>query len=140
VLYIPGHSSDHLCLYEAGQGWLFSGDLFVGGQDRALRAGSDIWQIIAGLKRIAALPLRMLFPGSARVRAEPHQAIEDKIAYLQALGEQICASHQQGLAPGKIARAACGPPMWIELLTLGHFSRRQLVNSYLRAGFDSRTP
>ncbi|MCP4513629.1 MAG: MBL fold metallo-hydrolase, partial [Delftia sp.] len=68
VIYTPGHSSDHVCLYEARQGWLFTGDLFVGGWDRALRADCDIWGIIASLQRIAALPATRLYPGCARVR------------------------------------------------------------------------
>ena len=53
VIYTPGHSPDHLCLYEPNQGWIFTGDLFVGGKDRALRAGCDIWQVIESLKLIS---------------------------------------------------------------------------------------
>jgi len=30
TLYTPGHSSDHLCLYEPEQGWIFTGDLLWG--------------------------------------------------------------------------------------------------------------
>src|SRR3990170_2847103 len=108
VIYTPGHSPDHLCLYEAERGWLFSGDLFVGGQDRALRAGYDIWEIIASLKRIARFPAAWLFPGGARVRprsaAEPlvpssgirraapggaAAALTAKIPYLEEVGEGI---------------------------------------------------
>src|SRR5512141_464247 len=37
LLFTPGHAPDHLCLYEPDQGWLFTGDLFVGGRERALR-------------------------------------------------------------------------------------------------------
>ena len=37
VIYTPGHSPDHLCLYEPSMGWMFTGDLFVGGKERALR-------------------------------------------------------------------------------------------------------
>ncbi|MEN8243241.1 MAG: MBL fold metallo-hydrolase, partial [Chloroflexota bacterium] len=62
VIYTPGHSPDHLCLYEQTQGWLFTGDLFVGGKDRALRVDYRIWEIIASLKRVAKLPLTRLFP------------------------------------------------------------------------------
>ncbi len=71
VVYTPGHSPDHICLYEPEQGWLFTGDLFVGGRDRALREGYDIWAIIASLKRIALLPAKRLFPGSARCAKIP---------------------------------------------------------------------
>jgi glyoxylase-like metal-dependent hydrolase (beta-lactamase superfamily II) len=131
VVYTPGHSQDHLCLYEPRQGWLFTGDLFVGGKDRALRAGYDIWQIIASLKRIATLPVEILYPGSARVRDNPSEALATKIEYLQRLGEQVLELDRQGRSVSEIVRTLCGGPMFIELLTLGHFSRRNLVRSYL---------
>jgi glyoxylase-like metal-dependent hydrolase (beta-lactamase superfamily II) len=132
VIYTPGHSPDHLCLYEAQQGWLFTGDLFVGGRDRALRADYDIWQIIASLKRIAELPAVKLFPGSARVSDNPTQALEAKISYLEELGERILDAHHRGRSVSTIARAECGGFMPLELMTLGHFSRRALVMSYLQ--------
>jgi glyoxylase-like metal-dependent hydrolase (beta-lactamase superfamily II) len=134
VVYTPGHSLDHLCLYEAEQGWLFTGDLFVGGRDRALREGYDIWAIIASLKRIARLPAKRLFPGSARVRDNPAEEIAAKIGHLEALGERVRALHQQGRSVDQIVHALLDGPMLIEFITLGHFSRRWLVLSYLKAG------
>jgi glyoxylase-like metal-dependent hydrolase (beta-lactamase superfamily II) len=131
VIYTPGHSPDHLCLYEPRQGWLFTGDLFVGGQERALRAGYAIWQIIASLRRMADLPATRLFPGSARVRDNPAEALAAKIAYLETLGERVIELHRQGRGVSDIVRAVCGGPMLIELITLGHFTRRHLVLSYL---------
>lgn len=131
ALYTPGHSPYHLCLYEPDQGWLFSGDLFVGGRDRALGAEYDIWGILASLKAMLALPIARLFPGSARVRENPHAELRAKVEYLEALGERIIDLHRQGWNVGAIARRVCGPPMLVEALTLGHFSRRQLVRSYL---------
>ncbi len=131
VIYTPGHSPDHICLYEPDQGWLFTGDLFVGGRDRALRAGYGIWAIIASLKRIAALPATVLFPGSARVRDDPATELAAKIAYLEELGERVLALHEQGRSVRGIVRALLGGPMLVEFVTLGHFSRRQLVLSYL---------
>jgi len=131
VLYTPGHSADHLCLYEPEQGWLFSGDLFVGGHDRALRAGQDIWQTIASLKRIADLPIQQLFPGSARVRQQPAQELRQKISYYEDRGQAVLELHRRGLNVDEIARRLFGRPMWVELVTLGHFSRRNLVRAYL---------
>ncbi|MEW5868086.1 MAG: MBL fold metallo-hydrolase [Chloroflexota bacterium] len=134
VIYTPGHSLDHLCLYEPDQGWLFSGDLFVGGRDRALRAGTDIWGVIASLKRVAALPIAWLFPGSARVRQSPAQELSDKIAFYEALGEQILDYRQRGWSVAQITRKVCGAPMQVEWVTLGHFARRHLVRAYLQMG------
>jgi len=129
VIYTPGHSSDHLCLYEASQGWLFTGDLFVGGQDRALRAGADICQMVNSLKRISSLPANWLFPGSARVRQDPSQELMDKIAYYEQLICRVQELHGQGGSVSQIARIVGGSPMQVEWITLGHFSRRSLVLS-----------
>ncbi len=132
VIYTPGHSPDHLCLYEPQRGWLFSGDLFVGGRERALRDGHDIWQIIASLKRIAALPSTVMFPGSARIRENPNTELASKIAYLEEFGNRVLDLHHRGWGVDAIVRALCGKPMFIELITLGDFARRHLVLSYLR--------
>jgi glyoxylase-like metal-dependent hydrolase (beta-lactamase superfamily II) len=132
VIYTPGHSPDHLCLYEPEQGWLFTGDLFVGGRERALRDDNEIWQIVDSLKQMAALPSRLMFPGSARVRENPREEFASKIDYLQALGDNVLELHQKGQSVDAIVRALCGKPMFIELITFGTFSRRHLVLSYLR--------
>lgn len=132
VIYTPGHSQDHLCLYEQENGWLFSGDLFVGGKDRALRLDSNIWQIIASLKLVAGLPLERLFPGCARVRDDPKQEFKNKIEYLEETGMKVLNLHKAGLGTDAIARSVFGGPMFVELITFGHFARRCLVNSYLR--------
>ncbi|MBI5576293.1 MAG: MBL fold metallo-hydrolase, partial [Deltaproteobacteria bacterium] len=42
VIHSPGHSPDHIVLFEENRGWLFSGDAFIGGQDRVLRDGYDV--------------------------------------------------------------------------------------------------
>lgn len=128
----PGHSPDHICLFEPQRGWLFSGDLFAGGRDRAARMDNDIWGVIDSLKRIAALPIKILFPGCARVRIDPQPELLDKVAYLEEMGEKVLRMHQQGWSVNAIARSVFGKPMWIELLTHGHFTRRGLVVSYLR--------
>jgi glyoxylase-like metal-dependent hydrolase (beta-lactamase superfamily II) len=96
VIHTPGHSPDHVCLYEPEQRWLFTGDLFVGGQERALRRDFDIWQIIASLKKIAVLPAARLFPASARVRDNPQQELATKVSYLEELGKRVLDLRQQG--------------------------------------------
>jgi glyoxylase-like metal-dependent hydrolase (beta-lactamase superfamily II) len=132
VVFTPGHSDDHLCLFEPDTGWAFTGDLFVGGRDRALRVDGDVWAIVASLRRVAALRPALLLPGAAKVRDEAVPALLEKAAYLEELGGRIVAMHNHGRSEAEIVRAACGGPMLIELVTLGHFSRRGLVRSFLR--------
>jgi len=138
VIYTPGHSADHICLYEPDQEWLFSGDLFVGGQERALGAHNEIWPAIASLKKIADLPIKRLFPGSAHVRENPKDELYEKINYLEEMGGKVLELGQKGWNVDAIARTLFGKVMFIEIFTLGHFSRRNLVKSYLsRVKFDN---
>jgi glyoxylase-like metal-dependent hydrolase (beta-lactamase superfamily II) len=132
VVATPGHSPDHVCLWEPDEGWLFTGDLYIGGKDRALRQGYDVWTIIESLRRVAALPVRTMFPGSARIPDDPLLALRDKIEHLESLGARVLELHRRGRTVAQLGRELLGPPTPIELFTLGNFSRRALVESYLR--------
>jgi glyoxylase-like metal-dependent hydrolase (beta-lactamase superfamily II) len=131
VIHTPGHSPDHICLFEPERGWLFSGDAYIGGKDRALREGYDIHGIIDSLRRLAELPVSTIFSGSGSVRHNGVPALRVKIAYLEGLGERICALRKEGLPPRRIRRRVLGRELPITYLTLGHFSGMRLVRSYL---------
>jgi len=132
VIATPGHADDHVCLFEPDRGWLFTGDLFVGGHERALRVDYEIGGIIESLRRISDLPATMMFPGSARVRPEPGPEIAEKITYLEDLGGRILDLHQHGASVNEIVKRLLGKRLLLEVITLGHFSRKGLVESYIR--------
>jgi glyoxylase-like metal-dependent hydrolase (beta-lactamase superfamily II) len=133
VIHTPGHSPDHICLYEPEQGWLFSADTYIGGQDRAARPDYDIYAIIASLKKLAALRLTALFPGSGTVRVNnPATDIRNKIAYLEDLGARVHELHNQGHSVPAIKKRLLGPETNIYYMTLGHFQERYLIEAYLR--------
>lgn len=132
AVYTPGHSFDHISYWEPYRGWLFTGDLFVGGRERALRLDYDIWGIIDSLKRISQLDVTIMFPGCAKVRHEPGREIRWKIDYLEELGGEIIEHHRRGRTERQIVKDLLGPPLLLEAITLGHFSRAALVRSYLR--------
>jgi glyoxylase-like metal-dependent hydrolase (beta-lactamase superfamily II) len=131
VIATPGHSPDHIALFEPEQGWLFSGDTYIGGEDRALRAGYDIHGIIASLKRLSELPVRTIFSGSGTVRSQGVEPLLAKIDYLESLCERIYALADRGLSPRQIRRQLFGREPSISYLTLGHFSGLRLVQSFL---------
>jgi len=133
VIHTPGHSPDHICLYEPEQGWLFCADAYIGGQDRAARADYDIYAIIASLKKLAALRLTAVFPGSGTVRTSNSAAdIQAKVAYLEDLGARVRELHGKGYSVPAIKKRLLGPETNIYYMTLGHFRGRYLVEAYLR--------
>ncbi len=131
VIHTPGHSSDHICLFEPRQGWLFTGDAYVGGFDRSLRADYNIWQIIDSLKRLVSLEPKVLFPGSGTVRENPQEELTRKIAYLETMGRRVHELCDKGWTRRSIRRKLFGSELFIAYFTLGHFSGRNLVRSYI---------
>ncbi|MFQ6001349.1 MAG: MBL fold metallo-hydrolase, partial [Anaerolineae bacterium] len=131
VIPTPGHCKDHISLHEPRQGWLFTGDAYIGGLDKALQADSDIYAIISSLKRLSALSAQRLFQGSGTVRDDPQKTIEKKAEYLEELGEKVRQLHGLGLSPKEIRDRLLGRELPIAYWTLGHFSGLNLVRSYL---------
>jgi glyoxylase-like metal-dependent hydrolase (beta-lactamase superfamily II) len=132
VIHTPGHSPDHICLFEPQQGWLFSGDAYIGGEDRALREGYDIQDIIASLRKLAQLPVQVIFSGSGSVRQMGVEPLRRKVDYLEDLGRRVRSLGNQGLSPRQIRRRLFGAELPIAYVTLGHFSGQHLVRSYLQ--------
>lgn len=131
VIHTPGHSPDHIGLYEREKGWLFSGDSYIGGRDRALRADYNIYAIIDSLKKLAQLEVSRLFPASGTVRDNSREEIVLKIKYLEETGSQVRELHQKGLRLSQIRKEVFGRELPIAYITLGHFSAQNLVRSYL---------
>src|SRR5262249_42407984 len=86
------------------------------------------------------------FPGVV-IREDPKTALSEKVEYLRWLRQQIEAGFQEQL-PVRVVEATCFP--WgnrtscetcateecIRLLSLGHFSRTELVRSFVRTNSD----
>lgn len=132
VLATPGHSVDHVVLFEPERGWLFTGDAFVGGRDRALRGSAEVWQIIESMEKMAQLEARLMFVGSGRVYQQPAQQLREKIDYLRELGERVLRLHRRGESVSRIHRVLFGRQPFISHLTSGDFTGEHLVRSYLR--------
>jgi glyoxylase-like metal-dependent hydrolase (beta-lactamase superfamily II) len=127
VILTPGHSLDHVALHEPREGWLFVGDAFVGGRDRALRRDADPWQTIASLRRLAALDVRGMYPGSGTIYARPHEALLTKIDYLEQLGGRVVELHRRGWPLRRIQRHVLGREHVIARLSGGDFSGFNLI-------------
>lgn len=131
VMHTPGHSSDHICLFEPDQGWLFCGDAYVGGRDRALRGDYNIWEILESLRHMAKLQPSILFPGSGNAKTDAVDELRSKIDYLEDTGRKVLDLHERGWSATSIRRKLFGAEMPIAYFTLGHFSGKNLVRSFI---------
>ncbi len=131
VIHTPGHSDDHVALFEPNEGLLFTGDAYVGGRDRTLRGDYNVWEIIESIETLAGLEPRMVLTGSGTVRENPGEEIRRKIDYLKEIGDRILDLHKQGLSYRRIRNRLFGREMLMTYLTGGHFSGINLVRSFV---------
>jgi glyoxylase-like metal-dependent hydrolase (beta-lactamase superfamily II) len=132
VLHLPGHSHDHIGLYEPHQGWLFSGDLFLSVKVRVLRSDEDVHALMDSLRRVIALPLRRLFCGSGKILDNPGETLRQKLAFYEELEEHIALLQQKGWETEKIRDAVLGKEGVWPLMSQGEFSKLNLVKAFLK--------
>jgi len=163
VLATPGHCDDHIVLYDPKEKLLLAGDAFMGSYFATPNPDVDSLKWLTSLERLMELEIEILveghghiytlradipdFPGVV-IRQDPKVAIAQKLEYLHWLREQIEVGLQEQL-PVRVIEASCFPwgqrTSWegcatdecIRLLSLGHFSRTELVRSFVRTGPDA---
>ena len=162
VIATPGHCDDHIVLYDSQEKLLLAGDAFMGSYFATPNPDVDSCKWVASLERLMELDIEILveghghihtlradipnFPGMV-IRQDPKVAMAQKLDYLRWLREQIEAGFREQL-PIRVIEASCfpwGKPIsWescatdecIRLLSLGHFSRTELVRSFVRTSHD----
>lgn len=89
VLHTPGHSPGHMCFFEEGTGYLFTGDLVYKGTLLANHPSTDPQAYLGSLERIADLPARRLFPAHHALDIQPEMLLRmrDSLRQLDAEGQ-----------------------------------------------------
>jgi ribonuclease/clavin/mitogillin len=131
VVPTPGHTPDHVCLYEPNEGWLFSGDLFIGVHVKYLRVDEDANEILTSLRWLAGLNPATMFCAHAGIVPGPVEALQAKVAYWEEVRAQAFALYRQGRSLSAIRDAVLGPEGPMTRVTLGHYSKLNLVRSLL---------
>jgi glyoxylase-like metal-dependent hydrolase (beta-lactamase superfamily II) len=131
VIPTPGHCSDHICLFEPQQGWLFSGDLFVHERVRYLRVDEDPLTTLDSLRRVLALQPQLLICAHFGLVENGCDAIERKIAYWEGVAEQARTLHDEGLPLGEVRDRVLGKEDHMAVFTQGHFSKLNLITALL---------
>jgi len=129
VVETPGHSQDHVSFFEPTQRWLFSGDAFIGGRDRAWSPEFDLFNIMGSLRMMADLRPERLFPGSGNVRRTPQPELYEKVGYLKGLASEVAKLEGLGMSVPEMVVCLFDSEPSIRMWTLGHFSAANLIEA-----------
>lgn len=131
IIPTPGHAADHVALFEEREGWLVSGDLYISPRAVYLRPVEDAWTILASLERLRDLKPRLLLCSHAGLVPDATRALERKIVYWRGLAEKARGLARCGVGPQRIARRLLGREGAMRLISLGDFSKGNLIRSLL---------
>ena len=81
VLHTPGHSPGHLCFLEKSSGYLFTGDLVYKDILFAYYPSTDPEAYLDSLEKIAALPVKKVFPAHHSLDIQPEILIRMREAF-----------------------------------------------------------
>jgi glyoxylase-like metal-dependent hydrolase (beta-lactamase superfamily II) len=130
VLAAPGHCDDQVVLYEPHQGWLFSGDAFIGEKIRLFRGDEDFQATLDSLQRLCKLDFDSLFCAHRPRLGDGKAALQGKLQHLMDLQGRVLDLHARGHSIGAITLQLLGKERWLlHLFSLGDISKRNLVRA-----------
>ena len=133
VLHAPGHSPDHIVLFEPDEGWLFLGDLFISEKLNTLRSDEDANDMIASLEMLCNLDFGTLFCASGAVRLDGKAALKTKLNYWLEVRDKCLELFRQGKTAEEIVNIIFGAESRLAALSEGDMSRNNFIASLLKA-------
>ncbi|HEU5139295.1 MAG TPA: MBL fold metallo-hydrolase [Bacillales bacterium] len=129
----PGHTSDHIGLYEPDQGWLFSGDLYITPYPKVFMKEESISDYIETLRKLQRLDYRTVFCGHEGVVSNGKEKMKKKLDYLVKVRDEVFHMHRAGFDDRTIMNKLFPEKVKLEYLSFGSFSRLNLVRSCYRS-------
>lgn len=129
--HTPGHSGDHQVFLEENQGWLFSGDMYLGARIKYFRRDENILQTIESLKLMTSLNFDKLFCGHNPQMRAPQRSLQRKIDYLEAVYGEVRHLYSQGWPEKAIIKTLLkGRESWLaKAITLGDVCYKNMLTS-----------
>jgi glyoxylase-like metal-dependent hydrolase (beta-lactamase superfamily II) len=140
VLPLPGHTADHLAVWDAERRILVSGDLFLGVKVRVAHRHERPRALLASLRTAAALEPRLLLDAHRGPLTDPVASLLAKAAWLDETIERVCERAARGDRPRAIARRVLGRESAIGYVSAGEYSKIAFVRAVLEEGREEPVP
>ncbi|MBN2159778.1 MAG: MBL fold metallo-hydrolase [Spirochaetes bacterium] len=134
AIHTPGHSRDHMAYLERKNGWLFSGDLFLGTQIKYFRADEKLDEEIASLRKVSRLEFDSLFCAVRPAVTGGKGMIVKKLEFLENLYGEVAALVEKGYTDEAVLRRYRHREIrFVKYFTFGNVSFRNMILSALTA-------
>jgi len=134
IIHTPGHSEDHICIYEPENRIIFTGDLYWGQKIISFRPCDDFFTIRQSLEKLVNLEIDTLYCGFRGRVDHANEAIDRKLAYMETLEQSVKKYASQGYDIKSIIKKTLGRENSMKWLTSRQFTKENVILSILSAG------
>ena len=131
VIHTPGHSADHIALLEEKNGWLFTGDMFLGEKVKLMRSDEDVHLSMASLAKLLDYDFNTIFCCSGKVFDNAKQRVHDKLSWWKDIYKQVVQLTEKGHDATFIRDKLLGEENFFARVTEGDMSKLNLIQSFL---------
>ena len=137
-VHTPGHSKDHTVFWEEKNGWLFSGDLYLGQRIKFFRSDEKIFKQIQSLKKVLKLDFDALFCAHNPCSRNGKPKLKQKLQFLEDIVGQVQKLKDLGMNHKAIfKRMDSGKDKSIKLMTMGNVSFVNMLRSAYQSDRNS---
>lgn len=137
LIHAPGHTDDHHVIWDATEGRLFGGDLFLGVKVRVAHGDEDPRTLVRTLRSLAALEPAVLLDAHRGAVPRPAPLLRAKADWMEELITETDALTERGVDDAEIRRRLLGGEGWMGWGTRGEYSAMTLVHT-IQARRDAR--
>ncbi len=133
-VHTPGHSKDHTVYLEEQNGWLFSGDLYLGDRIKFFRSDERIDQQIRSIQIVLQHDFEALFCAHHPVLKNGRDRLRRKLAYLEDIVGAVGMLLTKGMPEREIIRQLDRrQDRFVKFFTMGNVSFANMIKSAIRA-------
>jgi glyoxylase-like metal-dependent hydrolase (beta-lactamase superfamily II) len=132
VLPLPGHTDEHLVVWDAERRILVGGDLFLGVKVRVAHHGESPRRLVESLRAAAALEPRLLLDAHRGAVSDPVPLLRAKLSWMEETIGEITELAASGVPEREITRRVLGREELVGVVSRGEYSKGEFVRAVLR--------
>jgi len=129
VIDSPGHMPYHNIFHEKNQGWLFTGDLYIGTKPIGASYDDNMLDTIATINEILTLDFDVIFCAHSGVVQNGKTMFKKKLDFLLGIQDKVNALRQQGLDDYEIDKRLYPRKPSVTIVSHGEWSSYHIVNT-----------
>ncbi|HZK43558.1 MAG TPA: MBL fold metallo-hydrolase [Syntrophomonadaceae bacterium] len=133
VLPTPGHATDHVALFEKNEGWLFTGDLYLGKRPIVCMREENMPETISSLETLSKLDFDTMFCSHSGIHhGNGKEKIIERLDAFIELREKTEELHKQGLTAKQIDKKLYPHKQLVTYVSRGEWSSFNIINSLIK--------